>query len=57
MRNSIINRKFSYSELQKRMLQLKDEMDVAINNSTIKEDIDHSAINDMLLKIRKEFNS
>ena len=51
------NRKFGYSELQKRMLQLKDEMDVAINNSTIKEDIDRSAINDMLLKIRKEFNS
>ena len=51
------NRKFGYSELQKRMLQLKDEMDVAINDSTIKEDIDRSAINDMLLKIRKEFNS
>lgn len=50
------NRKYGYSELQKRMLALKDEMDVAIENSTIKEEIDPQMVNDILLKARKEFN-
>ena len=49
------NRKYGYSELQKKMLELKDEMDKAIENSTIKEEIDTRFINDILLKARKEF--
>ena len=50
------NRKYGYSELQKKMLELKDEMDKAIENSTIKEEIDARFVNDILLKARKEFN-
>ena len=50
------NRKYGYSELQKRMLDLKDEMDKAIENSTIKDDIDPKMVNDILLKARTEFN-
>ena len=38
------------------MLELKDEMDKAIENSTIKEEIDVRFVNDILLKARKEFN-
>lgn len=50
------NRKYGYSELQKRMLALKDEMDKAIENSTIKDEIDPRMVNDILLKARNEFN-
>ena len=50
------NRKYGYSELQKRMLALKDEMDKAIENSTIKDEIDPQIVNDILLKARIEFN-
>ena len=50
------NRKYGYSELQEKMLKLKDEMDKAIENSTIKEEIDARFVNDILLKARKEFN-
>ena len=50
------NRKYGYSELQKRMLALKDEMDAAIENSTIKEEIDPRMVNEILLEARKEFN-
>lgn len=50
------NRKYGYSELQKRMLALKDEMDKAIENSTIKDEIDPQMVNDILLKARIEFN-
>ena len=50
------NRKYGYSELQEKMLELKDEMDKAIENSTIKEEIDARFVNDILLKARKEFN-
>lgn len=50
------NRKYGYSELQEKMLKLKDEMDKAIENSTIKEEIDARFVNDMLLKARMEFN-
>ena len=50
------NRKYGYSELQKRMLDLKDEMDKAIENSTIKDEIDPQMVNDILLKARIEFN-
>lgn len=51
------NRKYGYSELQAKMLQLKEEMDKAIENSTIKEEMDPYLVNDILLKIRKEFNN
>jgi predicted nucleotidyltransferase len=50
------NRKYGYSELQKRMLQLKDEMDEAIKNSTIKDEIDARAVDNLLLEVRKMFN-
>ena len=50
------NRKYGYSELQKRMLALKDEMDKAIENSTIKEEIDPQKVNELLLNVRKQFN-
>ena len=50
------NRKYGYSELQEKMLQLKEKMDKAIESSTIKEEIDARFINDILLKARKEFN-
>lgn len=51
------NRKYGYSELQAKMLQLKEEMDKAIENSTIKEEMDPYLVNDILLKVRKEFNN
>lgn len=50
------NRKYGYSELQKRMLALKDEMDKAIENSTIKDEIDANEVNRLLLEVRKQFN-
>ena len=50
------NRKFGYSELQEKMLVLKDEMNKAIESSTIKEGIDQKVVNDLLLNIRKQFN-
>lgn len=52
----IRNRKFGYSELQEKMLTLKDEMNKAIENSTITEGIDQKVVNDLLLNIRKQFN-
>ena len=50
------NRKYGYSELQEKMLALKDEMDKAIENSTIKDEIDARKVNDLLLEVRKQFN-
>ena len=50
------NRKFGYSELAKRMLNLKDKMDEAIKNSTIKEEINRNMVNEILLNARKQFN-
>ena len=50
------NRKYGYSELQKRMLALKDDMDAAIEVSTIKDEIDRDVVNDLLLKVREQFN-
>lgn len=50
------NRKYGYSELQKKMLALKDEMDKAIENSTIKDEIDSQKVNELLLNVRKQFN-
>jgi hypothetical protein len=38
------------------MLNLKDKMDEAIKNSTIKEDIDQKMVNEILLNARKQFN-
>jgi len=49
------NRKYGYSELQKRMLELKDQMDEAINNSTIKDNIDPNVVNELLLNVRNQF--
>ncbi len=50
------NRKYGYSELQEKMLALKDEMDKAIENSTITDEIDARKVNDLLLEVRKQFN-
>jgi len=50
------NRKYGYSELRKKMLALKDEMDAAIEKSTIKDEIDSQMVNDILIKARNEFN-
>ena len=50
------NRKYGYSELAKRMLILKDEMDKAIESSTIKDEIDRNMVNEILLNARKQFN-
>ena len=50
------NRKFGYSTLSELMLNLKDKMDEAIKNSTIKEEIDRKMVNEILLNARKQFN-
>ena len=50
------NRKFGYSYLAERMLELKDEMDEAIKNSTIKDEISKSLVDQLLLQVRKHFN-
>lgn len=49
------NRKFKYSELQEKMLALKEQMDEAISKSTLKESPDIELINNLLLKARKKF--
>lgn len=53
---AVRSRCFKYSELQERMLALKDEMDAAIEKSTIKEEIDSKVVNELLLNVRKQFN-
>lgn len=53
---AVRSRCFKYSELQERMLALKDEMDTAIEKSTIKEEIDAKVVNELLLNVRKQFN-
>ena len=50
------NRKYGYSDLNKMMLDLKMEMDKAIENSTIRESIDADMVNKILLYIRNNFN-
>lgn len=50
------NRKYGYSDLNKMMLDLKMEMDQAIENSTIRESIDADMVNKILLYIRNNFN-
>ena len=50
------NRRYRYSGLQEKMLELKDEMDAAIEKSTIKEEIDANVVNELLLNVRKMFN-
>lgn len=50
------SRKYGYSELQRRMLKLKDEMDAAIAKSTIREEIDPVMVNNILINARKMFN-
>ena len=51
------NRKYGYSVLQEKMLALKDEMDKAIENSTIKDEIDREKVNELLLNLREKFNN
>lgn len=51
------NRKYGYSELQEKMLVLKEEMDAAIEKSTIKEEIDPAMVNRILIEARKQFNN
>ena len=48
------NRKYGYSELMTKMLALKEDMDKAIQTSTIREEIDEDIVNDLLLNIRKQ---
>lgn len=48
------NRKYGYSELMTKMLDLKEEMDKAIQTSTIREEIDEDIVNSLLLNIRKQ---
>ena len=51
------NRKYGYSELQEKMLVLKEEMDAAIEKSTIKEEIDPAMVNRILIEATKQFNN
>lgn len=50
------NRKYTYSELMEKLIKLKDELDVAIENSTIPDTIDEEFVNDLLLKARKKMD-
>lgn len=49
------NRKYGYSELMKKMLVLKKEMDEAIEKSEIKDEIDIVAVDRMLIEMRNDF--
>ena len=49
------NRKYTYEELITRLTSLKSEMDIAIEKSTIPDEIDMNFVNEMLLTIRKKF--
>lgn len=48
--------KFEYQELIERLQALKAKMELAMNNSTLKEDIDTQLVNDLYMKIRKNFS-
>ena len=50
------NRKYTYSELMEKLIKLKEELDVAIENSTIPDAIDEKFVNDLLLKARKKMD-
>lgn len=49
------NRKYTYKELMEKLLELKERMDKAIENSQIIENIDVEFVNDLLLECRKYF--
>lgn len=46
--------KFEYDELVLKLNERKEEMEIAMANSTIPEDIDINVVNDILLDIRKK---
>lgn len=48
------NHKFEYDELIKLLNEEKEEMNVLMKESTIKEKIDMDFVNDLMIKIRKE---
>ena len=49
------NRRFGYSELNEKMLALKEEMDKAIKSSTIREEICSDDVNELLMKLSNQF--
>jgi predicted nucleotidyltransferase len=49
------NRKYTYKELMEKLLELKERMDKAIENSQIRENIDVEFVNVLLLECRKYF--
>lgn len=49
------NHKYEYDEIMEIVKKKKEEMDEAIANSTLPDDIDVNFVNDFMLKIRKEF--
>lgn len=48
-------RKFGYTELNKRLVELKTKMDEACANSKLPDAIDAKIVNDLLIKTREEF--
>ncbi len=51
----IRNHKFEYDELMDMVNKKQREMEIAIQNSSLKEHIDRNLVNDLLIDIRKEF--
>lgn len=49
------NHKYEYDEIKEIVKKKKEEMDEAIANSTLPDEIDVNFVNDFVLKIRKEF--
>lgn len=49
------NRKYTYDELMKKLIESKKTMDDEISKSTISEAIDNEVVNSLLLKMRQEF--
>lgn len=49
------NRKYTYDELMTKLLELKAKMDKAIEESTIRENIDIEFVNNLLLDCRRHF--
>lgn len=49
------NHKYEYDEIKEIVNKKKEQMDEAIANSTLPDEIDVNFVNDFMLKIRKEF--
>ena len=49
------NRIYTYDELMGKLLELKAKMDKAIEESTIRENIDVEFVNNLLLECRRYF--